>query len=56
MFNVFQSGIASAERVFDLLDAEEETPDADEATARRPARRPGGVRGRRRSPTRPTAR
>jgi ATP-binding cassette subfamily B multidrug efflux pump len=29
MFNVFQSGIASAERVFDFLDAEEEIPDAD---------------------------
>jgi ATP-binding cassette subfamily B multidrug efflux pump len=27
MFNVFQSGIASAERVFDLLDGEEEVPD-----------------------------
>ena len=29
MFNVFQSGIASAERVFDFLDAEEEVSDAD---------------------------
>ena len=28
MFNVFQSGIASAERVFDFLDAEEEVSDA----------------------------
>ena len=27
MYNTLQSGIASAERVFDLLDAEEETPD-----------------------------
>ena len=27
MFNTFQSGIASAERVFELLDAEEQTPD-----------------------------
>ena len=27
MFNVFQSGIASAERVFDFLDAEEQEPD-----------------------------
>jgi ATP-binding cassette subfamily B protein len=26
-FNVLQSGVASAERVFDLLDAEEQTPD-----------------------------
>ncbi len=31
MFNVFQSGIASAERVFDFLDAEEEEPDTDAA-------------------------
>jgi ATP-binding cassette, subfamily B, multidrug efflux pump len=30
MFNVLQSGVASAERVFDLLDAEEQAPD-DEA-------------------------
>lgn len=28
MYNTLQSGIASAERVFDLLDAEEQTPDA----------------------------
>jgi ATP-binding cassette, subfamily B, multidrug efflux pump len=27
MFNVLQSGVASAERVFDLLDAEEQSPD-----------------------------
>ncbi|MEO3761303.1 ABC transporter ATP-binding protein [Mycobacterium sp. B14F4] len=27
MYNTLQSGVASAERVFDLLDAEEETPD-----------------------------
>jgi ATP-binding cassette subfamily B protein len=32
MFNVFQSGIASAERVFDFLDAEEQDPDTGEAT------------------------
>ena len=31
MFNVFQSGIASAERVFDLLDADEQSPDDDHA-------------------------
>jgi ATP-binding cassette subfamily B protein len=30
-FNVLQSGVASAERVFDLLDAEEQTPDNDAA-------------------------
>jgi ATP-binding cassette subfamily B protein len=29
MTNVLQSGIASAERIFDLLDAPEQTPDAD---------------------------
>ncbi|MEE4024933.1 ABC transporter ATP-binding protein [Gordonia sp. PKS22-38] len=27
MFNLMQSGVASAERIFDVLDAEEETPD-----------------------------
>ena len=27
MYNTLQSGVASAERVFDLLDAEEESPD-----------------------------
>jgi len=31
MFNVLQSGVASAERVFDLLDAEEQSSDADAA-------------------------
>jgi ATP-binding cassette subfamily B protein len=40
MINVLQSGIASAERVFDLLDAPEQTPDP--AQPQRPAR----VRGR----------
>jgi ATP-binding cassette subfamily B protein len=30
-FNVLQSGVASAERVFDLLDAEEQTPDTTAA-------------------------
>jgi ATP-binding cassette, subfamily B, multidrug efflux pump len=29
MFNVLQSGVASAERVFDLLDADEQKPDDD---------------------------
>lgn len=27
MYNTLQSGLASAERVFELLDADEETPD-----------------------------
>ncbi|MFE0778496.1 ABC transporter ATP-binding protein [Streptomyces sp. NPDC058861] len=40
MANLLQSGVASAERVFDLLDAEEETPDPAEP------RRPDPVRGR----------
>jgi ATP-binding cassette subfamily B multidrug efflux pump len=31
MFNVLQSGVASAERVFDLLDAEEQSSDAEAA-------------------------
>ncbi|PEG40036.1 ABC transporter ATP-binding protein [Mycolicibacterium agri] len=46
MYNTLQSGIASAERVFDLLDAEEESPDPARAfpTARESGERPGGVR------------
>ncbi|WP_432061329.1 ABC transporter ATP-binding protein [Streptomyces sp. S1] len=40
MANLLQSGVASAERVFDLLDAEEETPDPAEP------RRPEPLRGR----------
>ncbi|TXS13875.1 ABC transporter ATP-binding protein [Streptomyces sp. adm13(2018)] len=41
MANLLQSGVASAERVFDLLDAEEEDPDP--AEPRRPAERRGRV-------------
>ena len=33
MYNTLQSGVASAERVFDLLDADEETPDKTAAAA-----------------------
>ncbi|WP_019886094.1 ABC transporter ATP-binding protein [Streptomyces purpureus] len=40
MANLLQSGVASAERVFDLLDTEEETPDPAEP------HRPGQVTGR----------
>src|SRR5205814_4809436 len=40
MANLVQSGVASAERVFQLLDAEEQTPDPD------PPARPERVRGR----------
>ncbi|WP_234285533.1 ABC transporter ATP-binding protein, partial [Streptomyces venezuelae] len=41
MANLLQSGVASAERVFDLLDAEEESPEP--AEPRRPARLTGRV-------------
>ena len=41
MYNTLQSGIASAERVFELLDAEEESPDAPVALPP-----PDGQRGR----------
>ncbi|WP_382303842.1 ABC transporter ATP-binding protein [Herbiconiux sp. UC225_62] len=40
MVNLLQSGVASAERVFELLDADEQTPDAS------PAQTPGDTRGR----------
>ena len=40
MANLLQSGVASAERVFELLDAEEQTPDVS------PAESPTGTRGR----------
>ena len=43
MTNLLQSGVASAERVFELLDAEEQTPDRDGAPAPRGERR-GEVR------------
>ncbi len=35
MVNVLQSGIASAERVFELLDVDEQSPDPVDAAARR---------------------
>ncbi len=43
MMNLLQSGVASAERVFELLDAEEQVPDADDAPAAAGVRR-GEVR------------
>lgn len=43
MANMIQSGVASAERVFELLDAEEQSPDPDEAHAARPAELTGRV-------------
>ncbi len=42
MYNTLQSGVASAERVFDLLDAEEESPEPP-ATLHSPDGRPGRV-------------
>ena len=47
MTNLLQSGVASAERVFELLDADEEAADATGAPAPdgRPARR-GALRAR----------
>ena len=64
MVNVLQSGVASAERVFELLDAEEESADpvvapCDAGPAGRDAAGPPGpgrVRGRAASPTTPTSR
>ena len=35
MMNIFQSGIASLERVLEFLDAEEQSPDAPAAPTRR---------------------
>ena len=45
MVNLLQSGVASAERVFELLDAEEQEPDRDGARGHGAARR-GALRGR----------
>ena len=39
MVNVLQSGIASAERVFELLDADEQSPDAGRAARPTPSPR-----------------
>ena len=54
MANLLQSGVASAERVFELLDAEEQEPDPVAGRRRRPRRR-GRVEfeRRRRSATQP---
>ncbi|MBO8184445.1 ABC transporter ATP-binding protein [Streptomyces spirodelae] len=43
MANLVQSGVASAERVFEILDAEEQSPDPDEAHAERPSELRGRV-------------
>jgi ATP-binding cassette, subfamily B, fatty acid transporter len=41
MYNTLQSGVASAERVFDLLDEPEESPDPEPTPARANGQRPG---------------
>lgn len=46
MANLMQSGIASVERVFELLDAEEQEPDATDATDAVPVEDPEQRRGR----------
>ncbi|GAB2812424.1 ABC transporter ATP-binding protein [Streptomyces daliensis] len=43
MANLVQSGVASAERVFELLDAEEQSPEPSEKLAARPERLDGRV-------------
>ncbi|MGY1435618.1 ABC transporter ATP-binding protein [Streptomyces reniochalinae] len=47
MANLIQSGVASAERVFELLDAEEQSAEPDEAHVQRPERLRGQVELRR---------
>ena len=56
MANVLQSGVASAERVFELLDAPEQSPDRADAAALGDGARRGPVRGRRASATSPRSR
>ena len=46
MANLLQSGVASAERVFELLDAEEQAPDPADARCRPRPARAGRVRAR----------
>ena len=53
MANLLQSGVASAERVFELLDAAEQAPDPAEPRCPPTRARPGRVRARRRSATSP---
>lgn len=43
MANLVQSGVASAERIFELLDAEEQAPEPDAKSAERPVERRGAV-------------
>lgn len=46
MYNALQSGMASAERVFDLLDEPEESPDAEQAPGAVPERDAARLNGR----------
>ncbi|MEU4347557.1 ABC transporter ATP-binding protein [Streptomyces sp. NPDC023838] len=43
MANLVQSGVASAERIFELLDADEQAPEPDAKSADRPVERRGAV-------------
>ncbi|GGP39209.1 ABC transporter ATP-binding protein [Streptomyces melanogenes] len=43
MANLVQSGVASAERIFELLDADEQAPEPDAKSAERPVERRGAV-------------
>ncbi len=56
MANLLQSGVASAERVFELLDAEEQVPDAAEPVAGRRSRTGGWSSSMSRSATTRTSR
>ena len=56
MANLLQSGVASAERVFELLDADDQTPDAAEPRVAGRLPRQARVRGRVASATRTTSR
>ncbi len=46
MANLLQSGVASAERVFELLDADEQSPDPDPAESPEDDDRAAGLRAR----------
>ena len=56
MYNTLQSGVASAERVFEFLDEPEETPSAAASELPRRSARPGRVPRRRGSATAPAPR
>ena len=54
--NLMQSGVASAERVFEFLDAQDESPDPDGAGAPGPGRAAASTSRTSRSGTCPTSR